>query len=153
MSILSYGPSHSDALWNQLLLAVRRNPEGARGLRRFVDTSGALSFSFIPRELQTLFLITPIDPEDLSWESSRCILRSQELTKTVQERANEEYAAERAGMRSHAPLPLSPAMLAVTNAQAHPHPHAHHTPHVTPGLPLKSPYAKVGPNGSLPLFP
>ncbi|KZV88765.1 hypothetical protein EXIGLDRAFT_838953 [Exidia glandulosa HHB12029] len=152
MSILSYGPTHSDAIWNQLLLAVRRHPEGARGLRQFMDTSGALSYPILPKDLLTIFLISPGDFEDLSWENSRCVLRSHELTKTVQERANEEYAAERVALRprqSHAQLPLSPAMLAAAAPQTH----VHQTPHVTPGLQVKTPYMKAGVNGSLPLFP
>ncbi|EJD50484.1 hypothetical protein AURDEDRAFT_112144 [Auricularia subglabra TFB-10046 SS5] len=148
LSILAHGPTHGDAIWEQFLLLIRRSPEGARGLRRFSETRGAVSFPALPAELLLLYLICPADPEDLTWENSRCLLRSTDVIKIVQERSTEEFQAERSP-QPRASMPLTPAMMAAiaTQQQAH----ARTPSQTSPGLPLRTP--QTGLMGSLPLFP
>ncbi|KAH7096427.1 hypothetical protein BKA62DRAFT_719666 [Auriculariales sp. MPI-PUGE-AT-0066] len=134
-TILALGPTHGDAMWTAHEKSMKRFPEGIRGLRRFADTSGPTSFTVLPKYIHPIFLSCPCDPSDLTWESSRCLLRSSELNKTISERAADEFTAAQNGA---AAIPPSRA-----NQPPQPQMTAHHyreSPQSsTAGIPLQLP--------------
>jgi hypothetical protein len=121
-TILAYGPGHGDAYWNSHTAAIKRFPDGARGVRRFIDTSGPLSFTVIPRVAHEIFLLCPSDPSDFSWESSRCLMRSTELKKSIEERSGDEYTSSQASSVGGSASSSTTRVHAVPSTPSHRHP-------------------------------